>query len=89
MRSAHQNHLLNRFQYFEIFLYAIVSTKHAFSRREALLEIYHSGPFHVGEVSAYHLLARALQGWFKLVRMSLYTGKDRGMLKLLGNLMLV
>lgn len=29
----------------------------------------------VGEVSAYHPLARALQGWFKLVTLSLYTGK--------------
>ena len=91
MGSAHHNHWLNIFQWFEIFLYAMVSTKRGLFPLEAFLEIYYLGPSHVGEVSAYHLLASALQGWFELVKVSLNGQRDtdRGILKLLRNLMLV
>lgn len=89
MRSAHR---LNRLQWFKISLYATESTKRALFPRVTFLQIYHSGPFHVGEVSGYHLLAWALQGWLELVTVFLYMhgqrDTDEGLLKVPGNLML-
>lgn len=42
---------------------------------------YHLGPLHVGEVSAYHQLPRALQDWLERVR-----DTDREILKLPENI---
>ena len=58
----------------------MVRTKH-FLFTQAFLESCHLGPLHVGEVSAYHQLPRALQDWLERVR-----DTDRGILKLSENI---